>query len=205
MRRSPIQPRKGAKELFFIINNMIDAAVDEVDEEISCRRGCDYCCHLLVEISTLEASALAQWIQKRPKAQREEYIKKIKTRARDMRSLLKTKKNGQKFIDPKGGEGDIPDWVYDKYFYDKSRPCVFLKNGECQAYESRPSSCRLHMVSSDPELCRADVEDDSDYEVPERIEELKEDVAPVLTALEPESCWGPMPIMVEKALAGLEV
>jgi Fe-S-cluster containining protein len=40
----------------------------------------------------------------------------------------------------------------------KDRKCIFLKNGECQVYDIRPISCRRYFVSSDPEKCNSEFE-----------------------------------------------
>jgi Fe-S-cluster containining protein len=61
---------------------------------------------------------------------------------------------------------------------------------ECAAYEHRPTPCRLHLVTSDPQLCSAEVEHDDEYEILDRIEQLKDDSGPVIYALERDGRWG---------------
>jgi Fe-S-cluster containining protein len=40
-------------------------------------------------------------------------------------------------------------------WFNEGVECVFLdsKKGECRIYDRRPAVCRVHMVTSDPELC----------------------------------------------------
>ncbi len=194
------------KHFFPIVDAMVAEAVRDVAADgiaISCRKGCNHCCHLLIEISWEEAMALATWVLAQPKAQREAYRSRIKANADNAKALFKTHKNGALFAKPYGADEEIPDALYDSYFYDEKRPCPFLIDGLCSTYEKRPSSCRLHMVSSPPALCASDVTDDTDYTIPDRIEELREEVAPINTAVSQDGRWGHMGILVAAALEAL--
>lgn len=189
--------------VFPIINTMVDEAVADLKEEktpITCKKGCDHCCHLLVEISYEESEALVDWINKKGEKDKERIISKVLNSAKEAKSIFNRKKSRKKFLKPYSGEDSFDDEAYDEYFYEKKRPCPFLSNGMCEAYEVRPTPCRLHLVTSDPNLCSYDVEDDSDFEVPERVETLKEEVGGMLRATQSDGRWGQLSIMVEALL-----
>lgn len=194
---------RNQQHLFPIIDAMVEAAIEEIEPEkkISCHAGCDHCCHLLVEISWSEAFEMADWVMNKvPRKDRDHFLSTIGEMAAEARNVLGKKKSGRKFLQPLYGDDDIPDWAYDDWFYEKKRPCPFLKDGLCAAYEVRPSPCRLHLVTSDPALCKYDVEDDSDYEVPDELEEVKEELGPVIAGLNREGAWGQLAIMLEAVL-----
>lgn len=182
---------------------MVDEAVDdlkEADNPITCKKGCDHCCHLLVEISYEEAQALVEWIKALEKKEKERIINNVKSSASEAKEIFSRKKSRKKFLKPYIGEESFDDDAYDEYFYEKKRPCPFLLAGVCQAYEVRPTPCRLHLVTSDPNSCRYDVEDDSDFDIPERIDILKEEVGGMLRATQADGRWGQLSIMVEALL-----
>lgn len=190
-----------------ILNLMVKDAIDDVkenEEEISCRVGCSHCCHLLIEVAWEEAEHMARWILDQPKEKRDYYIKKVKDNALEAKELFLSIEGGASFTKPIGVDDEIPDELYDAYFYEKKRPCPILIDGKCSSYENRPSPCRLHLVSSPPELCAYDVKDDNDYDVPERIEELREEVAPINTAICKDGRWGHFGILMEAALEELQ-
>lgn len=195
---------RNQEHLFPIIDSMIDNAVEELSEEgeqISCKAGCDHCCHLLVEVSWAEAYELAAWIEQRESEDDKAYfLNSVATMAAEAREVFSRKKSGRRFMKPLHSDDDMKDWMYDVWFYEKKRPCPFLKEGLCAAYEVRPSPCRLHLVTSDPELCRYDTASEDDTDVPESIEEIKEELGPIITAINGEGSWGHIAIMVEAVL-----
>ena len=194
------------RHLLPIVDSMVDNCLEELGEnqKISCRKGCDYCCHLLVEISWEEALELAGYVRELAPEQQESLKMRIRKNAEKGRGLFRATPETENFCEPYGGDKDIPEDIYDSYFYKMRTPCPFLTEGACSAYEHRPVSCRLHMVTSEPEICGFDVEDESDYNVPEEVEELKENLAPILQVVQKDPRWGLLSIMVERAVEHLE-
>ncbi len=79
---------------------------------LACRIGCNFCCHLRVNVLPHEAIALFRHLQSRmPPATAD----RVRTRLRQYT-----------------GSAAVPD---------ARRACAFLVDGECAAYESRPSAC----------------------------------------------------------------
>ena len=183
---------------------MVEHAARSLEEDegkkVSCVAGCTHCCHLLIEISWEEAEELANWLVALPAAHRSRVVARVQESAESARELFSRRSKTQKFMAPSRKDTEIPDDVFDQYFYEKKRPCPFLELGRCAAYEVRPTPCRLHMVTSSPELCAADTENDEAYDIPDAFEELKEDAAPVISAVERDGRWGQLAIMVEAVL-----
>ena len=196
------------QHLFPIIDQMINIAVDDVEEEglqVTCKPGCTHCCHLLVEVAWEEAVELAKWIMAQPLDRQIHFKKKISDSAVGAREIFQRKEETHKYLKPTHLDMDIPDDVFDIYFYEKVRPCPMLEDDRCVAYESRPTACRLHMVTSDPALCAREAEEeDEDYDIPDRFDELKNETEPVIQSCELDGRWGQLAILVEAALEELE-
>ena len=60
------------------------------------------------------------------------------------------------------------------------------------------------LVTSPAALCAADVGETADYEIPDRIEEVRDEIGPINSAVNHGKGWGHMAIMVELALNSLE-
>ena len=191
------------QHLFPIIDAVIEQAVEDVEEggdKVACLHGCDHCCHLLVEISWEEANELVYWLEDQTPEKKEEIVQRVLSASTEAKELFSQNEGSKKFMEPCDDGSEIPDDTYDAYFYDKKRPCPFLESGSCVAYDSRPTPCRLHLVTSDPALCSADVVDSDEYDIQDRFEEMKEEAGPIITALEKDGRWGQMAIMVEAVL-----
>jgi Fe-S-cluster containining protein len=92
-----------------------------------CKSGCSYCCYMLVEISDMEARAIAHYISVRGDRR---LIQKIYETASMLQEL-----NGSRM------EAKIP--------------CAFLDDkGRCSIYRVRPLACR-GFSSSDVQICKA--------------------------------------------------
>jgi Fe-S-cluster containining protein len=194
---------RAQQHLFPIIDELVDHAIDElkkIGEPISCRKGCDHCCHLLVEVSWAEAEELALWVKELPAKSRKSFLARLSQNRKEAKRVFSLKPEGKKFLKPAGADAEIPEWVYEEYFYKSRIPCAFLLDGVCQSYEVRPSPCRLHLVTHDPELCKPTVADDEDYGVPEIVEETKNELGPIISGINKRALWGQMGIMVSAVL-----
>ena len=194
---------------FPVIDILIKQAVDDIvadGEQVSCHKGCDHCCHLLVEVSWSEAMEMALWLQTLPHDEQNAFLNRIKNNAQEAKALFLASKDDKPYVGcVLDDEIDISDETHEKYFYDKKRPCAFLAEaGHCLAYDVRPSACRMHLVTSPAKLCAADVGETADYEIPDRIEEVRDEIGPINSAINREQGWGQMAIMVELALNSLE-
>lgn len=191
------------KHLFPIVDEFVNSAIRDIEAEgdrVTCQKGCDHCCHLLIEIAWEEALELCEALQKKEPTEHLRIISSIRENAREAKEFFMSVDGGHVFARPVRGEVELPDNVYDAYFFDKKRPCPFLSAGCCTVYESRPTACRLHVVTSEPQLCANDVKEDEEYCVPEQIETAKEEVAPTIEILEKDGRWGHFGIVLEAAV-----
>jgi hypothetical protein len=102
---------------------------------LACARGCDYCCHLRVEIRPHDAFVLAHHVQTRFSAEQR------------ARTLARIEENLRR-IAPLAPEQHIRAGM----------PCALLEDGVCTAYEARPATCRkYHSVSV--QTCRDSLDD----------------------------------------------
>ena len=190
--------------LYPLIDLFISKKVGElasIDEPISCQKGCDHCCHLMVEVTWEEAEQLVNWLKQQTPDRQTQFIDKINRNAAATRQLFLSSAETQIFAEPvDDGELEIPEQAFDDYFYDEVRPCPFLEDHICAAYSHRPSACRLHLVSSVAELCQRDTNLDGDIETPACLDDLKNDLEPVLVEAIEDGRWGQLAIMVEAVL-----
>lgn len=196
-------PKTLHQHLFPIIDAMVDHASKEVANDgksISCKPGCTHCCHLLIEVSWEEACELAEWVLSQDEENKELYLQRINSNAEEAKEFFRKYKGYEDLSGPITDDRELADTIYDDYFYGKSRPCPMLVDNLCTAYEQRPTSCRLHLVASDPKLCAADCGDDDEYDIPDEIEELKEHASHVLEAVEKDGRWGHFGIVLQSAI-----
>ena len=199
--------KKNYHHLLETIDVMIEHTVEKVindNKQISCSKGCSHCCYLLVEVSWEEATLLAEWVEAQHPKIKEKLIKNISENAEKARAVFSPYKRTQKYTEPFFGELNFPDMAYDRYFYKNKIPCPFLIDDSCSAYEVRPTPCRLHMVTSPSELCSRQTPDDvPGYEVPQDLEDLREEIVPMTEAFFKNGHWGHLGIMVERALEAI--
>ncbi len=198
---------KTNRTLYPMIEHLMDDAIAEVNagrSQISCQKGCGYCCYLLVEISWDEALELAKWINRQSSAKRKEWENKIKKHAARVRKFFKDHKIGKRFIDPSGEHDEMPDDLFVDYADELNMSCPFLEKGKCAAYDRRPTPCRLHVVSSPAEFCsHCHENDEEDIKVPRKIISVQKAVGQVMEKLYKDQLWGQLSIMVEAALKSI--
>ena len=192
-------------KFYDIVDHLVERESQRGADEgkaITCQQGCDHCCHLLVEASWDEARYMAKWLLKQSEDIQQDILQRLQINAASYIELCLKYKKLRKFAGVLDEDIDeLPDLLCDNYFYEKKRPCAFLKDGSCQAYEARPMVCRLHVVNSDPKLCANDQPADVDgYEVPETIEEMQEDITPLNQQLSDDPRWGQLGVMVQTVL-----
>lgn len=108
------------------IDTMFEKHESADKEKISCRRGCDHCCRIRVEITGHEAIYLLEVARRSGTPINTDYLK--------MQTAYATP-----------GE----------FARGPVAACVFLKNHECSIYAARPSSCRKYFVATPPKDCDA--------------------------------------------------
>ncbi len=195
--------------IYPIIDLMVEESAQELAADgrtISCKKGCSHCCYLLVEITWEEALELAYWVKQQPKEEQQSIFERIEDNAQNAKELFNTMRRGKRFAEPVEGQYNIPEKLFDEYFYKLKQPCPFLKEGICGAYSHRPSPCRFHFVTSPSQSCSADPQYiEEEVDVPEEFEAVKDSFSPILNALHRDPRWGHLAIMVKAALEELDV
>jgi Fe-S-cluster containining protein len=103
---------------------------DHHNVAVACARGCNYCCHLRVEVRPHDVFVLSHHIQTRFSAEQ-----RARTIARVEKNLAR-----------------IAQITKEQHIQANLR-CALLEDGVCSAYEARPATCRkYHSVSV--ENCR---------------------------------------------------
>lgn len=117
-----------AREVHVAIDQVLeqDRKKSAASGDIQCRKGCDRCCRLPVEIWPHEAALLVET-----------------ARAAGIElDQARLERQGQYTVD---------NWRQQPA---ADRTCVFLgADGACRVYESRPNACRKLLVLTDPALC----------------------------------------------------
>jgi len=106
------------------LNGVVDAkiqALKEAGAQIACAPGCDYCCHLRVDLFAHEAVALFQYLRTQASADEATIIEhKIRANAARVDALTAAQHRAAGI------------------------PCAFLRDGLCSAHAVRPSSCAAY-------------------------------------------------------------
>jgi Fe-S-cluster containining protein len=90
---------------------------------LACRAGCNFCCHLRVMVLPHEAIALFRYLQSRmPVAIADRVREKLREYTRAAAALASPASSAP----------------------ESRRACAFLVDGECAAYEARPSACAAY-------------------------------------------------------------
>jgi Fe-S-cluster containining protein len=118
--------------MYYAIDSLIDSLskfAERQNQQIDCKKGCEWCCHQPVFALDYEMKYLNDFIDRNFDT---ETVEKIKTRAEN-------KNNKLSFLN----ESDLLNAKY---------PCPLLENGACVAYSARPMACRIYL-STDVKTC----------------------------------------------------
>ena len=106
------------------LNGAIDAKIEALKESgarVACAPGCDYCCHLRVEVFAHEAVALLQHLRTQASAEDAARIEEtIRANAARVDALTVEQHRSARLA------------------------CAFLRNGLCSAHAVRPSACAAY-------------------------------------------------------------
>lgn len=118
----PIESR--ATLFYSTLDSEVEESIISKYPEITCKKGCAYCCHQKIGISQAEAYLIINFV-----------------------SFWNIKINWDLLMSQKGHE----DWSKIPF---KSSKCIFLgEDNLCKIYEVRPGACRWYFSLQDPKLC----------------------------------------------------
>lgn len=98
-------------------------------DAVTCRKGCDHCCHYPVRISTLEGILLYRELQR------------LQLWTGKLRSALERHSRQTYELAPEV-------WLL------ANIPCPLLAEHQCSAHAARPFVCRMTLSVGDPDLCK---------------------------------------------------
>jgi hypothetical protein len=106
------------------LNGVVDAKIEALARDgaaVACRPGCDYCCHLRVDVFAHEAAALLHFLRTRASPDEAAAIEqRIRVNAERVDALTRAQHRSAGIA------------------------CAFLRNGLCSAHDVRPSSCAAY-------------------------------------------------------------
>jgi Fe-S-cluster containining protein len=123
-----LEEHDGVTVYFNILNHIVEQAKFGDEKAITCTKGCNFCCHLNVDVTEHEAQYIDINLKERNIQIDEELFNK---------------------------QADVENWTDLPY---KDRKCVFLNSqGECGIYEFRPLACRKYYIVDDPQKCNSEI------------------------------------------------
>ncbi|QQS12462.1 MAG: YkgJ family cysteine cluster protein [Rhodospirillales bacterium] len=147
--RDLVTPREIVSSLGSLVDQVAAATVAALERaggSVSCRRGCDACCHQLASVSDMEAHAIGAVVAAMPDDKRARLMARFEEAAR--------------VIDARFGPGALDAGVMDEdrhglamEYFKLRLACPFLEDSSCAIYDERPLICREYMVSSPAENC----------------------------------------------------
>lgn len=130
MRRLPLVVERGLASTRLAKTQLSHALQVRVGHEnITCRQGCNHCCHYPLTISLWEGLGLYQGL-------RREGLWRPSLKASLERHAALTFETAPEV------------WLM------ATIPCPLLDEGRCAAYQDRPFACRATLSTRDPDLCR---------------------------------------------------
>jgi len=144
----PVTRRLGEEAAELEVQHAIEAG-----RAISCRKGCDACCRMLVPLSVPEAFAMREYVEQLPTDRRTLLLNRLS----DTKDRLKHEGLWERLTDVAEASSPVPDDELDpinRAYYALRIPCPYLENELCSIYDARPAACRELLVTSPAELCQ---------------------------------------------------
>ena len=150
----PVRPRillPLVQHLANAVVSLAEAAVKDAGKAISCRAGCGACCRQLVPVSRTEAHHLNDLIEAMPEPRRQVVRDRF---ASGKQRLIEA---GMLEVSERAADSEDRLAVGRDYFR-LGIACPFLEEESCSIHADRPLACREYLVTSPPDLCRAEHE-----------------------------------------------
>ncbi len=119
-------------------------ATGRPEDRPACRRGCAFCCHQLVPLTTLEAQRIGAYLSSLPRHQRRQIGVSLETHLGRFTQWAKNRP-----------AGDVRDRTVNLDYLRQRIPCPFLgSESECRIYPVRPLLCRGHHALETSARCQ---------------------------------------------------
>lgn len=141
-------------ELIMKIMSTTETAHQKADNEMSkidnvCQKGCNACCHQIVEVYTWEEPKIFQYIENRFTPKQKKQLN---------RNLKQWFKRFNRNTRPADGTNPLTPQEMrevERVFREERFACPFLMGTSCSIYEARPLVCRVHHQTANPDGCRS--------------------------------------------------
>jgi Fe-S-cluster containining protein len=139
------------------VEEKLRAEAASANEEVSCKKGCNACCHLYILASLQECDTIVHYLYRHDEALSHflntfpgwrERIQKIEPCFLQLNNLQNRIVFGQ------ASDKEKQQFLKEEATYaEENIPCPFLSEGACSIYEVRPYVCAGVMSVSPPEWC----------------------------------------------------
>lgn len=148
----------------------IHASIDDIASESVfpsvCSAGCSHCCYQAIDAFRPEIPKIQSYVAEMPTALKQSIAAEAAEWVRDYNTFFKS----HKFWDGAKYHGDDPslpsthqfninvastryEEVVNQFNDERPRKCPFLQKGLCSIYPVRPSMCRAHFQTENPDAC----------------------------------------------------
>lgn len=126
-------------DLISRIYEVLTPALQQIQRNAPCKKGCNACCHIRVDVTDIEKEYILLSLNSQHRKIIKSNIKKIRKNEVNRQKLIRSGQTKHTLI---------------------GKPCLFLdEEGACSIYETRPLACRNWFVLCDSAKCN-----DSTYE-----------------------------------------
>ena len=131
------------------------ATLGEKGEQITCRKGCTYCCHHYVTVSLAHGIAIVDFLYRNSKRLRQ-FVQNYEIWQKQGLAIAgdidRTRLQAQARHLPVAQVLDQTRPLSGRY-QSMNIPCPFLDGGTCYVYDVRPLSCSGHYATTPPTHC----------------------------------------------------
>ncbi len=171
-------------QLLIEIKNITDAAHSQADDNVkglkkACQKGCDSCCHQIVDVFTWEEPKIFEYILLSLDRKMKRQISKNLTKwfgVFNKNTREANRENPLTFQEIRQVQ---------HYFRENRVPCPFLLESQCSIYEARPMLCRVHYAKESADECKSNPHRTTPNNAQEifhnSVKSFKPDVYPVAT------------------------
>jgi Fe-S-cluster containining protein len=145
----PTRPADVLPAFYDMTNRFVEAGVQSVGGNVSCRKGCGACCRQVVPVSEIEAYSLSELVEAMPEPLRSD------VKARFAAAGTRFDEAGLGDVLNAPAKADIKQLeALQLDYFRVGVPCPFLDEESCSIHPDRPAMCREYLVTSPAENCQ---------------------------------------------------
>ncbi|MFC1871969.1 hypothetical protein ACFLYF_06215 [Chloroflexota bacterium] len=139
------------------IQREITKQIERDGKEVTCQKGCSYCCVLYIEANIQECEAIVYHLYQNDEIlslflqQYPEWRGKMRQSGDIFNKCEQILKNRRNTVYNSSSQQELADALL--FLKLQNIPCPFLYNGICTIYDVRPYTCLNHLVTTPAEWC----------------------------------------------------